>query len=125
MISNITITGVHFVPDEATKKYVRRKIGRIDRYLPRHARKTVTADVKLSEINKKGGNKYEAEVIMTMPDKVITAKDSTMNVLAALDIVEHKLAQQIHRYKEESLPHVGRRQLLGRFKRSYAREQQA
>ena len=125
MISNITITGVHFSPDEATKKYVARKVGRLDRYLPRHARKTASAEVKLSEVNRSHGNKYEAEIIMHIPDKTLTARDSTLNVLAAVDIVEHKLSQQLHRYKEELIPHIGRRRLLGRFKRSYAREQQA
>ncbi len=52
----------------------------------------------------------------------MTAKDTTVNVLAALDIVESKLATQLHKYKEEHIPHVGKRGVLGRFKRSYARE---
>lgn len=125
MISNITITGVHFTPDETTRKYVEKKIGRLDRFLPRHARKSVTADVKLSQVDQPHGNKYQAEVIMNVPEKVITAKDCTLNILAAVDIVEHKLATQLHRYKEENLPHVGRRRMLSRFKQSYAREQQA
>lgn len=122
MITNIAITGVHFSPDETTKKYVRRKIGRLDRYLPRHARKSATAEVKLSEVNRDHGNKYEAEVILFIPDKKITAKDSTLNMLAAVDIVEHKLAAQLHKYKTNLIPHLGRRRLLSRFKRSYARE---
>lgn len=125
MISNITITGVHFSPDEATKKYVTKKIGRLDRYLPRHARKTVSAEIKLSEVNRAHGNKYEAEILLYVPDKTITAKDSTLNILAAVDIVEAKVAAQLHRYKEELIPHVGRRRLLSRFKRSYERELQA
>lgn len=124
MISNITITGVHFSPDEAAKKYVQKKVGRLDRFLPRHARKTVSADVKLSQVDQPNGNKYQAEIIMTLPDKVVTAKDSTLNIFAAIDIVEHKIAMQLHRYKEENLPHVGKRRVLSRFKRSYAREQQ-
>ena len=125
MITNITITGVHFTPDEATKKYVRRKIGRLDRYLPRHARRSVSADVKLSEVNRSHGNKYEVEVVMHIPDKNVTARDSTLNVLAATDIVERKLVSQLHRYKEDLIPHLSHRRILGRFKRSYAREQQA
>ena len=122
MINAISITGVKFDLDETTKKYVIKKIGRLDRYLPRHARKSAKAEVKLKEINKSYGNKYEAEVILHVPEKMLTAKDSTVNILAALDIVEAKLATQLHKYKETHVAHVGRRGVLARFKRSYSRE---
>lgn len=121
MINSISITGVKFDLDETTKKYVIKKIGRLDRYLPRHARKSATAEVVLKEVNRTHGNKYEAEVILHVPDKQLTAKDSTVNVLAALDIVEAKLAVQLHKYREAHIPHIGRRGVLARFKRSYAR----
>lgn len=122
MIQQINITGVKYDLDAATKKYVVKKIGRLDRYLPKHARKSATAEVKLKEVNRNYGNKYEAEVILHVPDKRLTAKDSTMNILAAVDIVELKLANQLKKYKELHIAHVGRRGVLSRFKRSYARE---
>lgn len=122
MIATVEITGVGgYAPDEPTKKYIRKKIGTLDRLAPRHARKTMRATVKLAEINQSNGNKYEVEVLVHVPDKVITAKDSTMNILAATDIVETKVANQLRKYKQELIPHVGRRKLLDRFKRSYGR----
>ena len=124
MIQAIEITGIQFEIDDTTRKYVRRKIGRLDRYLPRHARKSATADVKLRQANHDHGNKYEAEVILNVPDTVIMAKDYTVNVLAALDIVEAKLITQLRKYKQASLPHVGNRGILSRFKQSYSREAQ-
>jgi putative sigma-54 modulation protein len=124
MIESIDITGVKYELDDTTKKYVTKKIGRLDRYLPRHARKSVTVDVKLKQINGDHGNKYEAEVILHLPEKTLTAKDSTVNMLAAVDIVEAKIVTQLHKYKEAMLPHVGKRGVLDRFKRSYAREEQ-
>ncbi|MFZ1317449.1 MAG: ribosome-associated translation inhibitor RaiA [Candidatus Saccharimonas aalborgensis] len=124
MITNVEITGVgSYAVDESTKKYVLKKIGSLERLAPRHARKSMHADVKLAEVNRDKGNKYEVEVILTVPDRRLTAKDSTMNILAAIDIVEAKLASQLRKYKQETVPHVGRRKLLDRFKRSYAREQ--
>ena len=124
MIAHIEITGVGaYKPDEATKKYIQRKIGKLDRLAPRHARKTMRADVKLAEVNRENGNKYEAEVLLVVPDKKMTAKDSTMNMLAAIDIVESKLATQLRKYKAGSVAHLGNRRILARFKRSYAREQ--
>lgn len=124
MIESLTITGIKYDVDEKTKKYVTKKIGALDRYLPRHARKSAKADVKLIQIDEKHGNKYEVEVVMYVPEKTITAKDSTVNMLAAVDIVEAKLATQLKKYKETRVSHVGRQGLMARFKRSFAREQQ-
>lgn len=122
MIQNLTITGVKYELTDTSKKYVEKKIGALDRFLPRHARKSVAADVKIKRTDNPDGNKYEVEVIITVPDKVITAKDSTMNVTAAVDIVESKLASQLKRYKDDTLAHVGRsRGVLARLKRSFQR----
>jgi putative sigma-54 modulation protein len=46
MITAIEITGLNnYSVDETTKKYVTKKIGRLDRYLPRHARASVSAEL--------------------------------------------------------------------------------
>lgn len=124
MIASIDITGIKYDIDVTTRKYVLKKIGRLDRYLPRHARKSASADVRLRMGSGKNGNKYEVEVTLNVPDKTLTAKDSTVNMLAAIDIVESKLVAQLHRYKTASVPHIGKRGVLSRFKRSYEREQQ-
>lgn len=121
MIEAITITGVKYEVDATTKKYVFKKIGRLDRYLPKHARKSASAEIKLKQINETHGNKYEAEVILHVPEKVVTAKDSTLNMLAAVDIVEAKLVSQLKKYKEATLPHVGQRGMLSRLGRGYLR----
>lgn len=123
MIKNITITGVKYELNDTTKKYVERKIGALGKYLPRHARKSATADVKIKHIDNPGGNKYEVEVIINVPDKKITAKDSTMNVLAAVDIVEAKLNGQVRKYKDDVLTHVGSsRGVLAKLKRGLSRK---
>ena len=126
MITHIDITGVGaYALDDTTHRYIIKKIGALDRFVPRLARKTIMADVKVAEVNRENGNKYEVEVLLDLPGRRVTAKDTTLNALAAIDIVEAKLASQLRRYKEEHLPHVGKRRILARFKRSFAREQQA
>jgi len=122
MINSIEITGIKYDLDETTRRYVNKKIGRLDRYLPRHARGSVSADIKLKEVNKDHGNKYEAEIVIIVPDKVITAKDTTVNMLAAIDIVEAKIVAQLRKYKQAALGHDGRRGVMSRFKRSFGRE---
>jgi putative sigma-54 modulation protein len=100
MIASIDVTGIKYTVDEKTLKYVTEKVGKLDRYLPSHARKSMTADVKLRRVNRDHGNKYEAEVIIHVPEKVMTATDSTFNMMAAIDIVEAKLIAQLHKYKD-------------------------
>ena len=124
MIEALTITGIKYEVDDKSKKYITKKIGGLDKFLPRHARKSVKVDVKVEQIDGKDGNKYEVEVIMSVPNKVITAKDSTLNVLAAVDIVEAKMATQLRKYKETRVAHVGKQGMMARFKRSFDREQQ-
>lgn len=117
MIKAINITGVRYTPDELTKRYVRKKIGSLDRYLSRHTRKSATVDIKLKEVNRAHGNKYECDVIMHLPEQTITAKDSTLNMLAAVDIVEEKMRSQLKKYHDTRKDHRGRHDLLGRLKR--------
>lgn len=123
MIEHIDISGVRYSPDDLTKRYVMKKIGRLDRFLPRHARKTAKAEIKLRQVNRANGNKYECDVLLTLPDKTLHATDSTMNMLAAVDIVEAKLHNQLRRYKAERNDHFGRHNLIGRLKRRIYRPQ--
>lgn len=117
-MSSVSITGEKYEIDDVTRRYVMKKLSRLEKYLPRHARKSASAEVKLRQINEAHGNKYEAEVIFHVPDKMLMAKDSTMNMLAAVDIVEAKLATQLHKYKDTMIAHVGRRRFLSRLRRS-------
>lgn len=100
MITTIDITGIKYDVNKKTHKYILEKVGKLDKFVPTHARKSMAAAVKLREVNQAHGNKYEAEVILTVPDKVITAKDTTMNMMAAIDIVEAKLIAQLRKYKD-------------------------
>ncbi len=122
MITQIKVTGIAFEVDEATRKYAIKRIGRLDRYMPRHARKTASVEVKLEQVNHDHGNKYEVEVILIIPGGPITAKDSTSNMFAAVDIVEAKIRSQLMDYKRANIGHIGRRRIMSRFKQSFNRE---
>lgn len=122
MIKNIKLTGIKVELDEKTKKYVNKKIGGVDRYLPRHATKSVSAEVTIRQSNKGQGNKYETEVIIHVPEHKLVAKDSTVNILASIDIVEAKIIAQARKYREQHINHRGPHGLLSKFKRSFQRE---
>ena len=104
-----------------TLQDTRKHIGKLDKYLPRHAKKTVSAKVVIEQINGANDNKYEVEAILTIPDKTLVAKDQSSNVLAAVDIVEAKLESQIRRYKTEKNPRIGKSSIMAKFKRSFKR----
>ena len=106
MISRITKSGINGELGDDVKKYIDKKIGRLDRYMPRVARRSAHADVRIRETNNKAGNKYECEVIMHVPGEQVMAKESTLNMFAAVDIVEAKLKNQLGKYKTAHIAHV-------------------
>lgn len=91
-----------YVIDEDLAKYVKKKIGKLDRHMKRKNREAARADVKLRESTGKGGKKCTAEVILHIPGAKLTAVESTINMYAAIDIVETKLQNQLKRHKEKS-----------------------
>ena len=122
MLTSTKVTGIAYQVDDKTHKYVLSKIGRLDRFLPRHARKSASAEVRLKQVKGGSGNKYEAEVLLDVPEKTLLAKDSGTHILAVIDATEAKLATQLRKYKQAALAHIGRRRVLSHFKRSYDRE---
>lgn len=123
MLKSVKVTGIGYQMDDKTHKYVIDKIGRLDRFLPKHARKTATADVRIKQRDGSGGVKYEIEVQLEVPEKTILAKTDGLHMFTMIDDAESKLATQLRKYKQTQLAHVGRRRIMSSFKRSYAREQ--
>ena len=99
MIARIDKSGINLELDADVVKYIDRKIGRLDRYIPRAARVSARAVVTIRETTNQAGNKYECEVILHLPGEIVTAKDATMNKFAAVDIVEAKLRNRLLKYK--------------------------
>lgn len=123
MITHIDITGVgKFSPDDSIKAYVRKRVGGLDRFAPRKARGNIRADVKLSEHGTGSNKKYQVEVLLALPEKTVTAKSTESTEMEATDQVEQKLSAQLRKYKDESVAHLAHRRVLGKFKRSFARE---
>ncbi|HET8671323.1 MAG TPA: ribosome-associated translation inhibitor RaiA, partial [Candidatus Saccharimonadales bacterium] len=92
--------GVHMNVGEDLKKYVVRKIGRLDRFIPKGGRDSAYAEIKLKEGKSKDKNERTCEVILHLPQGKLTVTETTINIYAAIDISETKLRQQLKRYKE-------------------------
>ena len=118
MIEKIEITGNKYKVEESFRKYAQKRIGKLDRYLPRGNKKDVVAKIVVTEIDKAHGNKYEISAAMEIPGgKGLAAKDESSNVYAGIDIIEAKLMGQIRRFKLESTPHLRKNKIKSLFKR--------
>lgn len=112
MLQKLEISGHHTEVTEDLQKYIKRKIGRLDRYISRHNRESAHAEVILSEVKAKDKKENVCEVIMYLPHEVITIKEATVNMFAAVDIVEARLKNQLKKYKEKhDIPRLHRRML--------------
>lgn len=120
MIERIEIAGVHTTVTDDIKKYVIRKLGRADRYVARAFRESVHLEVKLKEGKSKDKNDRTCEIILHLPQETITLSETTVNMFAAVDIVEAKLRQQLKRYKETHGNPRFHRRLISRFQRTAA-----
>ena len=119
MITKLEIVASGIELTEDIKKYVDKKVGRLDRYMGKHARKSAHAEVKLKLEKSKKKDKLMAEVILHIPGETLTAKESTLNIYAAIDIVEAKLKNQLKKYKDkhDSGRKADRKGALGRLRK--------
>jgi ribosomal subunit interface protein len=117
MLQKLELNGMRRTLDDNLRKYVTKKIGSIDRYLPRNCRDTAHADVHLKENPKKDNSHCICEVTLHLPKQTIVIKEQALNMYAAVDIVEAKLKQQIGRYKD--MHHSGKmhRRLFSKMNR--------
>ncbi len=123
MIKKFELSATGMDLDADIKKYVNRKIGRLDKYITRHARKSAHAEVKLRQEKNKKNDKFFAEVILNLPGETLTAKESTLNVYAAIDIVEAKLRSQLRKYNDKAKSHrTDRKGLLSKFRKMADRD---
>lgn len=99
MIKKLEISSVRTNVTPELEKYINKKIGKLDRFLSRHARKTAHAKVVLTE-SKGKTRTLCCEVTLHIPGKVLNAKEDTSNMYSSIDIVETKLINQLRKYKE-------------------------
>ena len=101
MIQKLEISGIHYEISDDLLKYITKKIGSLDKYAERHARTSLHAEVKLKESKTKDKKQCQCEVIMHLPHGNITVSESTINMFAAVDIVESKLKNQLSESKKK------------------------
>jgi putative sigma-54 modulation protein len=118
MMERLDISGVHLQVDDDLRKYVHKKVGHLDRYIPKNSRLSAHAEVRLKEAKAKDKKECTCEVVLYLPQEVISVKESTVNMYAAVDIVEAKLKSQLQKYKSLHANPKFHRRLLIRMRRA-------
>jgi len=120
-MQKLEITGVHTSVDDKLQRYVTKKIGKLDTYIARHARKSAHAEVLLKKnMPKSNRASFACEVVLHLPHEVLRVEEATLNLYAAVDIVEEKLKHQLKRYKELHANPKLHRRVIARLKRQIA-----
>ena len=120
MIQKLEIAGVHMEVGTDLHKYVLKKIGQLDKYVPRHARKSIHVEVKLKQHAAKNKESYSCEVLAYLPHETLTSKETAQTAFAAVDMVEDRLKAQLHKYKDTHSVRLRQRILVRLGKRPAA-----
>ncbi len=116
MLQKFEVSGVHTIINEQLHKYVNKKLGRIDKYLPRQSRQSAHMEVRLKEEKQAGKKLYTCDITLYLPHETIKMSETTLNMFAAVDIVHAKLKQQVERYKQSHTDAKRQRRLFARRK---------
>lgn len=100
MINRMEIKGVHFTIEDKLHKYAERKLGGLDKFMSRHSRESAHLEVTLKESRQKGAKQLCCHATLHLPHETIVIKEATVNIYAAIDIVEAKLKMQLKKYKD-------------------------
>ncbi len=118
---NIAIAARNYEADDKIKDYLLDKIGGLEKYLPRHVRGTAMVQVVLEEdASGREDNRFVCEVILTLEGAKLVSREGTVNMYAAVDIVEAKLKAQVRTYKDKRTDQHRRRRLFSRLLRRRA-----
>lgn len=96
----LEITALHMDLEADLKKYVTKKMSKLDKYVPRKVRESTHAVVVLKESHAKNKRQFTCEIILTLPGDKITVSESTLNIFAATDIAEATMRNRLKKYKE-------------------------
>ncbi len=96
----LIIKGKNMEVSEALKKYVQKKIGKLDRYLPTIDEARVELSVEQAKSNQ---DRQVVQVTLRSNSTILRAEERSSDMLAAIDAVRDKLQRQIKRYKERPM----------------------
>ena len=92
----LTITGKNLEITDSLRKYVEKKIGRLDRYLPNIQDARVELEVENTRAAK---DSQIAQVTLRTKKGLIRAEEASADMFASIDAVFDKMQRQVDRFK--------------------------
>jgi ribosomal subunit interface protein len=117
MLAKFEVHAIHLQRDDKLKQYVNKKIGTLDRYLPRHTKKSAHGEVYLKEIPVKGNKHSQCEVTFFLPKQTVVAAGTASSIYAAVDLARDKMKHQLRVYKDTHASGRFRRHIVARLRR--------
>lgn len=112
----LDISGRNYEVDAKLKDYLNDKIGGLERYLPRQLKDSAEAVATFTDdVSGREDNRFVCEVIMSVSGEKFMAKEGTVNMYAAIDIVDAKLKSQLTTFKDKYTHEPRRAKMLGRL----------
>jgi putative sigma-54 modulation protein len=109
----LNVSGNNYELTDKIREYIDEKIGRLEKYLPKNAREGVHGTIILTlDESGREDNQCVCEVDIKAGTGSFQAKEATLNMFAAIDIVEAKLKAQIGKFKDKHNPQQHRGQIF-------------
>lgn len=115
---NLEISAIHFELTDKQKKYINKKIGALEKYIPTKQRGAARAEVRLKEHKIDGQKQMTCTVLVHLPSETIKIGETTTSAFAAVDIVETKLKLALKKYKDTHSSPKLRQRLAARLRQS-------
>ena len=106
---NLKIQGHNFDLSDKVTVYVNEKIGCLDKYLPKRREQYFGTVVLSQDPSGREDNRFVCEARIEVAGPDLQSKEATINIFAAIDIVEAKLKAQAMKYKDKHSPRLARR----------------
>jgi putative sigma-54 modulation protein len=93
----LSITGKNIEINDVIRKYVEKKIGRLDRYLPSIIDGRV--ELTVAEGARAAEDRQIAQVTLRTKTAILRAEEASSDIFASIDAVFEKMQRQVDRYK--------------------------
>lgn len=110
------LTARNYEIDAKLKDYIEDKLGGLEKYVPRQVRGVATCSVIVEDDpNGREDNRFVCEAILKLRGEQLVSREGTVNIYAAVDIVEAKMRAQLAKYKEKHMLEPRRGRMLSRL----------
>ncbi len=100
----VVITSEKFELTPKLERYIRKKVKELEKYIPRAARESAQADVRLKQSPSKTKQSATCDLTLYLPKAALHARETTEHMYAAFDVAVASVQHQIAEYKSKHEP---------------------